>query len=178
MAFAVSQRVSTRAVAPARASRAVKPVLAAKVATKGTKSIKVKAPPKGSTTKISPEKKVSSGLSGLSRLEQLGLLSKVEQLGLLSLAESQGLTLSKIQQSGLLTQLEKSGLLTVIADRKTPIALNTLGLLLIAGAGALALLPDSSTVEFVGQAAGSVVLVAAALAIFVGSSLLDSLQKP
>jgi hypothetical protein len=151
---------------------------AAKAATKGTKSIRAKPTPRGSTTKIAPEKKVSSGLSGLSRVEQLGLLSKVEQLGLLSLAESSGLTLSKIQQSGLLSQLEKSGLLTVIADRKTPIALNTLGLLLIAGAGALALLPDGSTAEFVGQAAGATVLVASALAIFVASSLLDALQKP
>ncbi len=67
---------------------------------------------------------------------------------------------------------------TATTNRKTPIALNTLGLLLIAGAGALALLPDSSTAEFVGQAAGATVLVASALAIFVASSLLDALQKP
>ncbi|KAF8060503.1 Mettl20 [Scenedesmus sp. PABB004] len=156
MALSMMQK---RAVAPARAGRAARVAVVARAS--------------------SSPSKTATGLTVLAKIEELGLLSKVEELGLLSKLESSGLTLSQIEKSGLLSKAEKSGLLTLIADKSTPGLLSTLGLVAAVGAAGLVYaIPDDSQALVAAQVVGAATLGGAAIAAFVGSSILGSLQKP
>jgi hypothetical protein len=64
-------------------------------------------------------------------------------------------------------------------NRNTPGLLSTLGLLLVAGAGAVVYFtPDETTAQLALQAVVAAALGAGGVAALVGSNLLSDLQKP
>mmetsp|Transcript_35496 Transcript_35496/g.89821 ORF Transcript_35496/g.89821 Transcript_35496/m.89821 type:complete len:167 (-) Transcript_35496:266-766(-) len=136
----------------------------------------VKAAPKAKSAPKPASEKTS--LSILAALADQGLLSQVEKLGLLSKLEKAGLSLSKIEEAGLLSFAESSGVLNIVADKKTPGLLNTLGLVLLAAAVALVVaVPDDSTASVVAQGFGGITLGLAGVAACTGASTLDKFQR-
>jgi hypothetical protein len=113
-------------------------------------------------------------------LETKKLLSQVEKAGLLSKAESLGLSLSQIEKLGLLSKAEDLGLLS-LAERfatASPSALASLSLPLFVVAVAIPVfVPDDSTVLVVAQNVASLLCLAVAGALFVGSVVLSGLQE-
>lgn len=114
------------------------------------------------------------------KLEKKKLLSQVEKAGLLSKAESLGVSLSQIEKLGLLSKAEDLGLLS-LAERfatASPAALASLSLpLIVAGIFIPVFVPDDSTALVVAQNVVSLVCLATAGALFIGSIVLSGLQE-
>ena len=113
-------------------------------------------------------------------LEKKKLLSQVEKAGLLSKAESLGVSLSQIEKLGLLSKAEDLGLLTLAENFATasPSALASLSLPLIVLAIAIpVLVPDDSIALVVVQNVVSLLCLATAGGLFIGSVVLSGLQE-
>jgi hypothetical protein len=113
-------------------------------------------------------------------LEKKKLLSQVEKAGLLSKAESLGVSLSQIEKLGLLSKAEDLGLLSLAEKFATasPAALASLSLPLIVLAIAIPVfVPDDSTALVVAQNVVSLLCLATAGGLFIGSVVLSGLQE-
>ncbi|XP_024357838.1 uncharacterized protein [Physcomitrium patens] len=114
------------------------------------------------------------------KLEKKKLLSQVEKAGLLSKAESLGVSLSQIEKLGLLSKAEDLGLLTLAENFVTtsPASLASLSLpFIVLGIAIPILVPDSSTAVVIAQNVVSLVCLATAGGLFVGSVVLSGLQE-
>lgn len=114
------------------------------------------------------------------KLEKKKLLSQVERAGLLSKAESLGVSLSQIERLGLLSKAEDLGLLSLAENFATasPAALASLSLPLLVLAIAIPVfVPDDSTTLLVLQNVLSLICLATAGGLFVGSIVLSGLQE-
>ncbi|XP_024364198.1 uncharacterized protein [Physcomitrium patens] len=114
------------------------------------------------------------------KLEKKKLLSQVEKAGLLSKAESLGVSLSQIEKLGLLSKAEDLGLLSLAEKFATasPATLASFSLpLVVLGIAIPVLVPDSSTPLVVVQNVGSLLCLATAGGLFIGSVVLSGLQE-
>ncbi|KAJ6374162.1 hypothetical protein OIU78_029799 [Salix suchowensis] len=114
------------------------------------------------------------------KLEKRKVLSNVEKAGLLSKAEELGFTLSSIEKLGVFSKAEELGLLSLLEKTVSvsPSILASAALpILVAAVVAIVVIPDDSAGLIAAQAVLAGALGVGAVALLVGSFVLDGLQE-